>query len=110
MGRFVRGDVVVTPFPFSDLTGAKKRPALVVASLTGDDVILCQITSHGVRDDYTIPLDDRDFAEGGLRRPSNIRPNRLFTGDSRVILYRAGGLATAKMKEVTARIIDILTS
>ena len=39
MGRFVKGDVVVLPFPFSDLTTAKKRPAVVVASLTGDDVL-----------------------------------------------------------------------
>jgi mRNA interferase MazF len=45
MGRFVRGDVVVTPFPYSDLSDSKKRPALVAAVLKGDDVILCQITS-----------------------------------------------------------------
>jgi len=41
MGRAVKGDVVVVPFPFSDLSAAKKRPALVVATLEGDDVLLC---------------------------------------------------------------------
>lgn len=41
MGEFVKGDVVVAPFPFSDLSAAKKRSALVVAALTGDDVLLC---------------------------------------------------------------------
>ena len=46
MARFVKGDVVVVPFPFSDLTQAKRRPALVVASLRGDDVVLYQITSR----------------------------------------------------------------
>ena len=40
MARFVKGDVVVVPFPFSDLSQAKRRPALVVAQLTGDDLIL----------------------------------------------------------------------
>jgi len=44
--RFVKGDVVVVPFPFSDLTGAKRRPALVLAELDGEDRILCQITSQ----------------------------------------------------------------
>ena len=43
MGKFVKGDVVVVPFPFSDLSASKKRPALVVATLTGNDVILCKI-------------------------------------------------------------------
>ena len=45
MARFVKGDVVVVPFPFSDLTQTKRRPALVIANLSGDDLILCQITS-----------------------------------------------------------------
>lgn len=46
MGTFVKGDVVVAPFPFSDLSATKKRPALVIATLTGNDVILCQITTQ----------------------------------------------------------------
>ena len=52
MAKFVKGDVVVVPFPFSDLTQAKRRPALVVSTLEGDDLILCQITSQYVRDNY----------------------------------------------------------
>ncbi len=110
MGAFVKGDVVVAPFPFSDLSATKKRPALVVAELAGDDVILCQITSRFVGDGYTIPLADQDFVSGGLRQSSNIRPNRLFTADSRVILYRAGRISPAKMQEVTARIVQVMTS
>ena len=39
MGRFVKGDVVVVPYPFSDFSAVKRRPALVIAELTGDDVI-----------------------------------------------------------------------
>ncbi len=55
MARFVKGDVVVVPFPFSDLTQAKRRPALVVSKLEGNDLILCQITSEFVRDNYEYP-------------------------------------------------------
>jgi mRNA interferase MazF len=64
---FIRGDVVVVPFPFSDLTQAKRRPALVLATLQGDDVILCQITSRTLRDKYSVSLDDIDFEKGGLK-------------------------------------------
>jgi mRNA interferase MazF len=102
--------VVVVPFPFSDLSQAKRRPALVVAELDGDDVILCQITSRTVRDRYAVPLEDGDFAEGGLRQPSNARPNRLFTADRAILLYRVGRLRRDKMDEIVARMVEILRS
>jgi len=50
MEKFIKGDVVVIPFPFSDLTGAKRRPAFVVTDLPDDDIILCQITIGHVSD------------------------------------------------------------
>jgi mRNA interferase MazF len=50
MERFIKGDVVVALFPFSDLTQAKSRPALVITVLEGNDLILCQITSQSNRD------------------------------------------------------------
>ena len=81
MAGFVKGDVVVVPFPFSDLTKSKRRPALVITPLPGDDVILCQITSRATGDSYAIPIDQGDFAGGGLNLASNVRPNRLFTAD-----------------------------
>ncbi len=67
MAGFVKGDVVVIPFPFSDLSQSKRRPALVIAPLQGDDVVLCQVTSKMVNDTYAIPIDDADFALGSLK-------------------------------------------
>jgi mRNA interferase MazF len=110
VGTFVKGDVVVAPFPFSDLSAAKKRPALVIATLTGDDIVLCQITSQAVTDRYAIVLGDSDFVSGSLRQVSSIRPNRLFTADSTIILYRAGSISTTKMQEVTNKIIQLLNA
>ncbi|MEQ8996916.1 MAG: type II toxin-antitoxin system PemK/MazF family toxin [Coleofasciculus sp. B1-GNL1-01] len=108
MARFVKGDVVVVPFPFSDLTQAKRRPALVVAVLSGDDLILCQITSRAVTDEYAVVIASDDFSSGGLRQSSNVRPNRLFTADKQIILYKAGQLKLEKMDQVIARIVEIL--
>ena len=110
MGSFVKGDVVVAPFPFSDLSASKKRPALVVASLTGDDVVLCQITSQSVSDSYAVALNDCDFTSGNLRQPSQIRPNRLFTADSQIVLYRAGAINGKKMEEVALKLEQIFTA
>lgn len=108
MATFIKGDVVIVPFPFSDLSQAKRRPALVVAKLTGDDLILCQITSQLTSDNYAVALENEDFSSGGLNKNSNIRPNRLFTADQRIILYRAGQLKTEKLEEVVNKIIEIL--
>jgi mRNA interferase MazF len=105
--RFVKGDIVVVPFPFSDLTNAKRRPALIVAELDGDDRILCQITSQRFEDRYSVPIDDHDFECGLLHKASNVRPNRLFTADNDIILYKAGHLKSDKIEEVVERLIDI---
>ena len=75
MAKFIAGDVVVVPFPFSDLSQAKRRPALVLATLTGDDLILCQITSRSITDRYAVEIDMEDFLSGSLSQVSNIRPN-----------------------------------
>ena len=92
MAKFVKGDVVVVPFPFSNLSQAKRRPALVVVDLQGDDIILCQITSQLNKDNYSIIVNENDFEEGNLKQISNIRPNRIFTADTSIIMYKVGTL------------------
>lgn len=108
MAGFVKADVVIVPFPFSDLTQAKRRPALVVAVLQGNDLILCQITSRLVTDQYAISLEVDDFSVGSLRQSSNIRPNRLFTADRQIILSKAGQIKPEKLNEVIIKIVEIL--
>ena len=61
MERFVKGDIVVLPFPYSNLSSTKKRPAMVLADLEGEDIILCQVTSQNTKDQYSIALSNSDF-------------------------------------------------
>ncbi len=90
MERFVKGDVVVIPFPFSDLSGSKRRPAFVLADLPGDDVILCQVTSQPSKDNLSVPLLISDFSSGALPVNSNIRPAKVFTADKNIIVKKVG--------------------
>ena len=108
MERFVNGEIVVVLSPFSDLPEAKKRPAFVLADLMGDDIILCQITSKISDDFYSIPLDQTDFENGSLNRESNIRPNRIFTADKKIITKKIGQLKPEKYVVVTETIIKII--
>jgi mRNA interferase MazF len=108
MAKFVKGGVGDEPFPFSNLSQSKRRPAIVITALEGNDAILCQITSKDIKDTYAISLDDTDFASGGLRQPSNIRPNRLFTADNHIILYRAGSIKKEELLQVVEKVVDII--
>lgn len=103
----MKGDIVVIPFPFTDLSGSKKRPALVLADLPGDDIILCQITSQQ-NDSFAIPIDQSSFRNGGLPLVSYVRPTRIFTADKNIIARKAGTLNSAIHEMVVARIYGLL--
>ncbi|HZK33496.1 MAG TPA: type II toxin-antitoxin system PemK/MazF family toxin [Tissierellaceae bacterium] len=94
-------------FPFSDLSNSIKRPALVLANLQGDDLILAQITSQTIFDSYSISVESDDFSTGKLKMKSNIRPNKIFTAEKDIILYKIGSLEDEKIDAVIEKIIEI---
>ena len=110
MGAFVKGDVVVVPFPFSQASGEKKRPALVLATwpiLNTSDYLLCLISAQLVPDPYIMPLSDEDFEEGSLERMSYLRPTYLFAVAEERIERRIGKLMAHKLAETVDTIKDI---
>ena len=106
MGVFIKGDIVIVPFPFSDLSTAKRRPALVLTDSEQDgygDFILAQITSQQKTDACAIEINADDFECGALRHTSNVRPNKLFTANESAVIYKAGNLQAKKMKEILSQ-------
>ena len=105
MARFVSGEVVVIPFPFTDLSSAKVRPALVLASLSRGDVILCQITSQSAGHPEAIPILSADFESGGgLARTSFALPHRLVTANEVCVRRSVGKLNLAKLQGIRERV------
>ena len=98
MGKFTVGSIVSVAFPFSNLKGQKMRPALVLANVEFDNLILCQITSKSYTSKISISLKSTDFATGGLPIISYVRPDKLFTADAIIIKSIAGQL-TAKSRD-----------
>ncbi|MFO7682003.1 MAG: MazF family transcriptional regulator [Chloroflexota bacterium] len=95
--------IVIIPFPFSDLSGTKLRPPLVLTETGHDDWLLCQITSKAYIDPVAIRLSNVDLDKGELSAVSYARPLKLFTANAGLIVKRV-----ALLKDDTFR--DILTA
>ena len=108
MAGFIKGDIVVIPFPFTDLSSSKKRPALVLADLPGDDIILCQITSQQKTDMLAVPINNASFSKGSLPVLSYIRPGRIFTADKNLIIRKVGTLKKSVHTTVVDKIYSLL--
>jgi mRNA interferase MazF len=81
---------------------------MVLADLKGDDIILCQITSQFVNDNYAVALESSDFKKGSLNRPSNIRPNRLFTAEKGIITRKVGIVKSEMFEKVVDKLFEII--
>lgn len=108
MGIPAVGQVVLVPFPFSDLSRAKMRPAVVLAEAGRDDWILCQVTSNPYGDVKSIPLAESDFQSGSLRVTSYARTGKLFTANASLVAETIGSLKKETIKKLIASIVEIL--
>jgi mRNA interferase MazF len=94
-----RGTTVLAPFPFTDLSGRKTRPAVVVSPTgwPGSDVILAFVTSHRGQPlfpaDLLVDSTHGDFVQTGLKMSSVIKFDKLVTIDRSVILGELGELS-----------------
>jgi mRNA interferase MazF len=102
------GLVVLVPFPFSDLTQSKLRPAVVLADADRGDWILSQVTSKPYGDPRAIPLSDSDFRRGSLRVQSYARPGKLFTANSHLVMSDVGNLKDETLRAIIQAVIDVL--
>lgn len=102
------GAVVLVPFPFSDLSQTKLRPALVLAEVDRRDWVLCQITSNPYGDANAIELRGDSFQTGSLRVVSYARAGKLFTANESLVVAQVGVLKAEALKGVIEAVIDIL--
>ena len=102
------GSVVLVPFPFSDLSQSKLRPAIVLADAAKGDWILCQITSKSYSDQRAIELTNASFAKGSLLVVSYARPAKLFTANQSLIVREVGVLTDDALKQIAEAVIDLL--
>ena len=104
--------IILVPFPYTDLSGAKKRPSLVVSSLEfnskTEDIICCLITSNLEDKQHSIKITNKDMEDGFLEFESKIKPYRLFTINKKLAYKVLGKLNLSKSKMVVDEISDII--
>jgi mRNA interferase MazF len=107
VGALAAGSVVLVPFPFSDLSQSKLRPAVVLADAERGDWILCQVTSNAYADTRAVELRESDFAHGGLQLLSYARPAKLFTAHRSLVVSQVGELRAESLNRLMDQVISI---
>ena len=104
--------VILIPFPYSDLSAAKKRPALVVSSTEfnrkNEDIICCLITSNIEDTQHSIRISNKDMEDGFLEFESKIKPYRVFTANKKLAYRSLGKLNILKSKLVVSELKGIV--
>jgi len=102
------GAVVLIPFPFSDLSVSKLRPALVLAFSGHGDWVCAQITSKPYSDSMAVEISDADFQTGFLNRLSFVRPGKLFTANRCLFKRCVGKITNEKLGQVREVVIALI--
>ena len=101
--------IVVIPFPFSDLSDTRLRPAIVFAETGHDDWLLCQITGNPYIDSTAIRLTNDNLLKGSLSKISFARPMKLFTANVDLIEKRIAILDDETFSAILSATIESLS-
>jgi mRNA interferase MazF len=105
-------EIVLVPFPYSDLSTTKKRPVLIVSNdaynRKFEDVVVCVITSNRFSDAYSVPLENDDLEIGVLPESSVIKAHKLFTVHQASILKKFSVVKPEYFEQVISLIYHVL--
>ena len=111
--RFESGEVVLVPYPFTDLSQTKKRPVLIISNsqhnVASDDCVSCGITSNLSNRPYSILLDPADMMEGSLPVRSRIKYDKIFTLEKNLVMKRLGKVNSGIMNQVRSSLVSLFT-
>lgn len=111
---FERGKVILVPFPFTDLSQQKIRPAVIISkdNRSTRDVIVLFISSilnkQTDTNVFLIQSSDKGFRATGLKRDSVVVCNKIATLDKGIVLGELGHLSTQQLKAINKKLVSIL--
>ena len=107
---YQEGDIVLIPFPFTDLTNRKIRPAIVLSSELvnfTNDVVLLAITGNLRGDDFSFVLSNKHL-DAPMRKQSEVRCHKVFTAEQNLIIKKINALNLLEFRNLFNRHVEIL--
>ena len=105
-------EIVLVPFPYSDLTSTKRRPVLIISNDDYNrkfhDVVVCVITSNQFKDSYSIELENEDLEIGVLPESSIVKVHKLFTIHQSKIIKKFSLVKSEYFGQVVGKIKDLI--
>ncbi|MFQ5661846.1 MAG: type II toxin-antitoxin system PemK/MazF family toxin [Candidatus Paceibacteria bacterium] len=106
---YKKGKIILTPFPFTDLSSSKVRPAVIVSdSIKGEDIVAAFISSikskRSQKTDVTISSSSKTFSQTGLKTNSVIKVGKIATLDKKIILGEIGSIDISTKKEIDKKL------
>ncbi len=113
MSIYRQRDIALVPFPFSDLSGQKVRPVLILSNDTYNqrsaDVVVCGLTTNLRPAPYSIVIDVTDVEQPGtLRHKSKIKTDAIASLDGSLLIKQIARLKLSVFKRVVAEIQNLI--
>lgn len=111
MEKVSQKDLILLPFPFSDKSGSKVRPALILSNNKfnlSEDIIICAITSNLDNNNFSVNLNNNNLESGTLYEPSLIKPGTILKIKKELIISKIGKIKNTLFKKVIFKLNQIL--
>jgi len=109
---YEQGEIIVVPFPFSDLSSVKQRPVLILSKIQdiakSNDIVTCGITSNLKDANHSVLIENKDLLSGAIPLKSRVKVDKLFTLDKSIVIKSVARLnkeTFQKVKEEFCRLV-----
>jgi mRNA interferase MazF len=106
-----RGDIVLVPVPFTDLSSTRRRPVIVISNdayhRSGEDMIVVAMTSNPKVTPYSFVITNADLVLGSLNRPGTVRPDKVYTLSQKIIVKTFGRVSDAVLDNIRIRLEQV---
>ncbi len=110
--QYEQGEIVVVPFPFTDLSAVKQRPVLILSTTAynsaTEDIVVCGMTSNLKDAGYSVAITNRDLSYGEIPTDSRIKVDKIFTLKNSLVRKRVAKVNPAIFEKVKEQLMTLV--